>query len=310
MIKKIIIMTVSLFVVYTVLIYVIRPATLFQHVGQISVVKVQDFVFGAGKKYIIVGSSLSSISLTSQRPEDNADLSFPGASIYDGLEIIKKSGFIPRVIFVEANYFHKISYKIMEMNTTTFMPAIFDLKKNIPSLQEKYQPMNVLIPCIIKNIYAIKKKIGNISNDDKSGQTAVLSSHSVSREKSVFKEFLKLQMDYYNKIPDKQTLDVSVNKLREYTKYFEDRGVKIIFFEMPVDTSLCSAPLAVYLRTSLRKQFKPGDYDYIPMPDCSLYKTGDGIHLDPESVITYKNYYFKEVDKIFNKGAIKNSSKP
>jgi len=281
-----------------------------QHVRQINMVKVQDYVFGKNKKFVIVGSSLSSISLTSSRSEDYSDLSFPGSSIYDGLEIIKKSGFIPRVIFIEANYFHKVSYKIIEMNKITFMPVVFDLKKNIPILQEKYQPMNVLMPYIIKRIHAVKNKIGDFSHNEKIEQSAVMLSEGVSREKSFFSEILKLYMKEYNKIPDARSLNTGITLLKKYIGYFEDRGVKIIFFEMPVEEILCSAPRAVHLRTYLRKQFRPSDYEYIPLPDCSLYKTSDGIHLNPESEAIYKNYFFNEVDKILIKGANKNSSKP
>ncbi len=305
MTKKIILITASLFVIYTILIYAIKPKTICLNQGQINVVKLEDYVFGEGKKYVIVGSSLSHIYITSPRSEDYSDLAFPGSSIYDGLEIIKKSGFVPRVIFIEANYYHKITYWTLDMNTAIFMPVVFQLKRNIPSLQEKYQPMNILIPYVNQTVLVIKNKINDISKDDKPGHAAVMPSRSTQSKKSAFEVFLKLYMEEYSKIPDKKVVDKSVTLLKKYTKYFREKGVKIVFYEMPVDKKLCPAPQAVYLRTYLRKQFKPGDYGYIPVPDCSSYKTGDGIHLNPASQVMYKNYFFQEVDKILNVGSVK-----
>jgi hypothetical protein len=302
MIKKIILITSIIFFTYSAILKIRKPPFVCQSMWQTNVARTQDFIFeNSIRKYVIVGSSLAGTSLSSIHSEDYYDLSFGGATLYDGLELMKKSRVIPRVIFIEANYFHNVSYGLMDLNKTTFLPIMFDLKKNIPALQEKYQPMNVLLPFVFMKIQGIKMKYENISNDKKAGPAIVKKPHETSRERSVFEEMLKMQVKTYNRIPAKKTMDASSNKLEEYIEYFKKRGVKIVFFEMPVDKSLCSAPFAEYLRTRLRKQFKPGDYDYIPMPDCSLFNTGDGIHLDNQSAITYKEYFLKEADKIIRK---------
>ena len=270
-----------------------------QSMWQTNVVNMQNFIFGISKrKYIIVGSSLAGTSLSSIHSENYYNLSFGGATLYDGLELIKKSKIMPQIIFIETNYYHNASYVLMDLNKTTFMPIVFDLKKNIPALQEKYQPVNVLLPFILNKIQGIIMKNENRSNAKKDGPAIVKKPQETLRERLVFEEMLKMQIKKYNWIPDKKTMDASSKRLEEYIAYFRKSGVKIVFFEMPVDKCLCSAPFAEHLRVNLRKQFNPGDYNYIPMPDCSLYNTGDGIHLDNQSASIYKEYFLKEADKI------------
>lgn len=284
---------------YSAVLYMRTPPFTCQSMWQANVVNMQDFIFGNNKrKNIIVGSSLAGNSLSSINSKYYYNLSFGGATLYDGLEVIKKSKIIPQIIFIETNYYHNVSYVLMDFNKTTFMPIVFDLKKNVPALQEKYQPVNVLLPFILNKIQGIVLKNENRSNVKKVGPDTVKKTQGTLREKSIFEEMLKIQKKNYNWIPDKKIMDASCKKLEEYIVYFQKSGVKIVFFEIPVDKCLCSAPFAEHLRGYLRKQFKPGDYNYIPMPDCSLYNTGDGIHLDNQSASIYKEYFLKEADKI------------
>jgi hypothetical protein len=302
MIKKIFLVTCFAFLAYSAVLYVRNPPYVCQSMWQANVANMQEFIFGTSKrKNVIVGSSLSGASLSSIRSEDYYVLSFGGATLYDGLELIKKGKVIPKMIFIEANYYHNTSYVLMDLNKSTFMPIMFDLKKNIPALQEKYQPMNVLLPFVLNKIIFLLINDEKSSNDKKPCSTILNKPRETLRERLVFEEFLKIQKKKYNWVPDKKTIDASCKRLEKYVVYFRKSGVKIAFFEMPVDKCLCSAPLAEYLRENLRKHFRPGDYYYIPMPDCSLYNTGDGIHLDNQSASMYKKYFLKEADKIIHK---------
>ena len=105
MIKKSIILCISLFLIYTLFIYFLAPKwwTASQHQWQENIVKAQQFSYNKETfQNIIVGSSLSSRLIMDSIPE-TYNLSFAGQSIFDGLNIVCNSNKSIKNVFIEIN---------------------------------------------------------------------------------------------------------------------------------------------------------------------------------------------------------------
>lgn len=62
----------------------------------------------------------------------------------------------------------------------------------------------------------------------------------------------------------------------------EERGITVVFFEMPMNPALCEMPLQTSIRNLIRTQF-PAE-PYFRISDCNAVKTVDGVHLSrPEA---------------------------
>ena len=69
------------------------------------------------------------------------------------------------------------------------------------------------------------------------------------------------------------------------TTAFERRGIRVIFFEMPINPALCNMPLLTSIRNLIRTQF-PSER-YFRIGDCNAVTTEDGVHLSyPEDSMT------------------------
>jgi hypothetical protein len=68
-----------------------------------------------------------------------------------------------------------------------------------------------------------------------------------------------------------------IARLRTDITLLERRGVKVIFFEMPIHSELCDAPIQVSIRDLLHAEFRTRPYIHIT--DCGTVATTDGIHL-------------------------------
>ena len=101
---KILLVFIAFFVSYNYYIITVNPkVTSFQNQWQQNYSFAQDFVYGAKTKNIIVGSSMAARMKNSFLPDDYYNLSFGGGSALTGLEIIKRTGYIPEYIYIENN---------------------------------------------------------------------------------------------------------------------------------------------------------------------------------------------------------------
>jgi hypothetical protein len=254
----------SLFFAYNIFIFLVKPTSnYFQNQGQNNYVAAQDFIYNDKAPNIIVGSSMAFRMIDSVLPSDYFNLSFAGGSVLTGLEIIKKSEFIPSTIYIETNIiFRSKDEKIIE---NLFKPLYWKLIKLLPALQERYQPLNIPVSKIIT---AFRKSKNDQMNE--------------IRNEKIFDMNIRRQISIYQK-PIANYKD-ELSDLTKLIAFFEKSGTKIVFFEMPIESILRGGPRAKGQREVVLKNF---NNIWLPLPPKDAYATSDGIHLMYESAYKY-----------------------
>jgi hypothetical protein len=269
------------------------PFSISQHQWQDNIINAEKFIFDEYKQQnIIIGSSLSSRIKTKSLP-NFYNLSFSGQSIYDGLNILNNTKKLPKKIFIETNVLYKdenLDFK--SMISSSFMNSI---KQNIPLFRNDKQPIALINKKLINPLVnkSFEKIIYNVLDK------GYLKEIQISTNKTItsFDKLLKVQINIYNRKVDSIKMDNKFNLLSQQLNLLEDRGVQIIFFEIPVNPNLVNLPLAKYLREKVIKQF-PNSYFIKLPPDIIKYETSDGIHLTDEEATNFTTYFSKEVKKI------------
>ncbi|MFN8294735.1 MAG: hypothetical protein U0T69_01000 [Chitinophagales bacterium] len=256
-----------------------------QHQWQDNIIKAQNFIYATEKKApenIIVGSSLS-CRLVQDSLQDFFNLSFSGQSVFDGLRILKARKNLPKHLFIEMNVILKEEDK--NFTGAILNPFLYSLKKYIPVLRDGKQPM-AIAGLVLSEI------IKETDNPDVQKVTSI-------NQEALFLKTLNVQKKDYLNTPDKKLSETIFRQLKAYTDYFQEKGVTIIFFEMPVHPSLCNLPKALVIREKFYINFPQNKYHYISMPDCSVYHTTDGIHLTQEETLVYTSYFIRQSKKLF-----------
>lgn len=185
-----------------------------------------------------------------------------------GIELIIKSGKIPKVLFIETNH-------LIFGTNNELLNSVFDyqiIKKILPSLLSK----NKLTPFIFKKIKP------NLSEERKLIFNRQFFDYAVYKNEKVFAE-----------INDSLQYISCINELNSKMEYLESYGCQIYLIEMPIDKKLIRSERARYFRKTLRKILSKRKYLKIPLDLTRSYQTSDGIHLlDYESQI-YEQYLDK-----------------
>jgi hypothetical protein len=256
-----------------------------QNQWQANVIKAQRFIHektGTDRDNIIVGSSLSCRLDMRRFPPGYYNLSFAGLGIFDGLNILSRTGADAKNVFIEMNVV--IRPEDARFSDDLFSPVSYSLQRSVPSLRQDRQPVTLLSAFIKKAISA-----GNASSGEKAPPEA---------RPDNLEQVLHLQKESYSRPPERPVLKARLEALQRSVAALEQRGVNVAFYEAPVHPELCSSPLAEAIREGFREYFPPTRFRYIPMPDCSLYRTTDGLHLTERDAFVYSGYLRDEADKL------------
>jgi hypothetical protein len=254
-----------------------------QHQWQDNVVKAQRFLYAENlSQNVIVGSSLACRLVTDKLP-NTFNLSFPAMTIYDGLNIIFLKKKLPKHVFIETNLV--LSQESKDFFSSLDNSILYNARKAFPILRDEYQPVGMLGSAIILSMNKLKTKV-----DSFLPQKKIITYHN-NVDENIFQKLLNLQKESYSQRPEEKQIKESFQNLTGYVNSLERKGVNIIFFEMPVNGTLCSLPKAITIRESFFKYFPPTKYQYIPMPPCTEYKTTDGVHLGYDEALKYTSYF-------------------
>jgi hypothetical protein len=150
---------------------------------------------------------------------------------------------------------------------------ILSYKKLIKSIQLQNQPVGLLI--------------GFLKDQMKS---KILASKKLKRSnETLYNYSIKMIKTEYSKALADSISIRRLSKLKEIVKEFEMQNVKIIFFEVPIDTALMHTTYMDSARNYYTNYFPDSVYGHI-YPPVNNYIYSDGIHLLPESATDYTNY--------------------
>jgi len=277
MIKKTILTALVLFLGYSFFIKAIAPRwwQTSQHLWQDNIIKAQKFIYSDNPfNNVIVGSSLSYLLLTDSLP-NTFSLSFGGQSVFEGLNILVRSKNIPKCLFIEMNFILRPENK--QFTKALNSRILYYSRKAFPVLRDENQPLGAIGRYIELRAskFALQSKLEI--------QTSAAS--------NIFEELLTIQKKRYAELPDPAVADDAFRRLKKYIYTLENRGVKITFFEMPVDKSLNNSPRANLIRGMFHRHFAASHYQYVPIPEWTNYETTDGLHLTHNEALLYTIYF-------------------
>jgi hypothetical protein len=269
-----------------IMLFHIYPIKTIQDMQFGNIAKAQKFLYeGIPQNNLIIGSSISE-KLIIDSLGDTQSLAFSGLSVFDGLCIIKQADYIPTVLFVEMNVMEKAENRNF---TGYFTNPLLDITyKKLPSMRADARPVGYLIKLVnYLSKFLIKPEKKQIES-------------TANTRKELVDNLLRNQQNEYNKINDSSQIRANFVELLRQIEYFEEKGCKIVFFEMPIDRSLRNLHKATFIRKLFMEYFPLNSYHYILQPEYN-YESVDGIHLTEHSAIQYTMYLKQQIKNIYQK---------
>ncbi|SHJ49762.1 hypothetical protein SAMN02745146_3253 [Hymenobacter daecheongensis DSM 21074] len=269
-----------------------------QGINQDNQIKMQQYVYGRPEAYsaVIVGSSLAAKLRSYALPAHTYNLAFRGQSVFEGFEILRRTGQVPKLILVEVDVLDRASDA--STAATLFHPIMHPLRQALPALREQNQPLNQLFGLGFRVLERLKPAAaGRIR--EKVGGAALPSATAAAAEApeaptTAQDAALALKMEQgmrqnFAQLPDTAMFRQNVQALRTYIDYFSQRGSRVAFFEMPISAVACQSNKLNYMRQQLLTMFPRQRFTYLPQPDCQAYTTTDGMHLSDASALRYSH---------------------
>lgn len=285
MIRKALLTALILLLLHAVFVYV-NPISSSQYAWQGNTIKAQHFIYGEHSENIIVGSSLSN-RLVMDSLQGMINLSFSGQGIFDGLSVLNHNKAVPGTVFIETN----IMSRGENVNFTSYVnsPILNPLKRAIPSLRDEYQPIGIFGEIIIRTF-----------KPEASGENLDVNNMASQEggDDTFFQKMLSLQAEDYSVTPDTAALQSSFETLASEVENLEKNGVRVVFFEMPVNETLCDLPEPQMIRDYYRRYFPESRYTYIRVPNCAGYKTTDGAHLGVAEALRFTKFFKQQVEAL------------
>ncbi len=271
MIKKSFLSFLVMFGIHAVITYLLPSLGMATNQWQDNMVKAQQFLYDEDADTAMIGTSLSARILPDSIPSVRS-VAFGGCAVEDGLRLILSKPKAPHCVLVETNLFLRNGNdELVEKMTKGIIPQV---KRWIPSLRESNEPICLLSGLMIKA----------------AGINPQAAAMTVDMEQ--LKESIKRHL-----ADDKSLSDTELAQRMETIKplliQLEQKGTKLIFFEMPIHQELYHLKELEQTRQAVRKAFPKTRYAYLPN-DTTTYLTTDGLHLDYEGQQRY-SHFIKQV---------------
>ena len=257
------------------------------HQYQDNVNKTQQYIYRNSIDTVMVGTSLSAHIIADSIPMVTS-LSFGGCSVEDGLRIILYKKYTPKYILVESNYILKNANSALLSGMTEGPMPI--LRKWIPSLREKYEPI-----CLYNSFfdYFDYHFLGLVAYYNNKNEQNVNIDNTQKRDRLLLEIGRRLEED---KVLTPIELKDRINIIKQLTAELEEKGAKIVFFEMPINKKLAHLKRDIQTRDILHKEFPANKYLYLPS-DTAKYQTTDGIHFNNDDSKRFSHYFQTVLNK-------------
>lgn len=298
MIRKTLLLSLGLIIIF---IFVtnkfITQSLVSQDQWQENSIKAQGYLYltNDSGKSIILGSSLANRLVMDSLP-GFTNLAFGGLSIFDGLDILMHKNELPRSVYIEINLVLRPEAK--DFSGSLFNPILYVLREEVPALRDGNQPVARVGSLLLSSLKKLTERLSVSFNLIKSDQhnlrvmkSEVNGDESDNDNGTFFSKLLQMQIKAYSLKPDSVSLVLALNNLDAYVRRLEEKNVRVVFFEMPVNPALCGLPLAVGIRTAFYNKFPRKIYNYMPGTNCSGYLTKDGIHLNNKDAMKFTRYF-------------------
>ncbi len=255
-----------------------------QTTGHRNTVKAEDYLYEAAEHCdtLIVGSSMSERLIADSIGTTCYNLAFAGLSSQTGLELIRRSGHWPRLIYIETNTLLD-SVKANKLSTLSEAPTWQFVRQHLAFMRQKYQPVGVFKAVLRDWQYGKQEYIPF--------ETA-MTVDSVALEKAILPQL----HDWQTPVPDAE-LQEKLQVVIQILNTFRQHGTKVVLFEMPIDPRLQQSTRARSVQIALTKTCEANNYPFVTPAQADHYQTTDGIHLTVPESIRYTNYLCEQVRK-------------
>lgn len=267
MIKKSFLSFLVMFGIHAVVTYLFPSLGMATNQWQDNMVKAQHFLYDEDADTAMIGTSLSARILPDSIPSVRS-VAFGGCAVEDGLRLILSKPKVPHCVLVETNLFLRNGNdELVDKMTKGIIPQV---KRWIPSLRESNEPICLLSGLMIKA----------------AGINPQAAAMTVDMEQ--LKESIKRHLADDKSLSDTE-LAQRMETLKPLLIQLEQKGTKLIFFEMPIHQELYHLKELEQTRQAVRKAFPKTRYAYLPN-DTTTYLTTDGLHLDYEGQQRYSHF--------------------
>ena len=245
---------------------------------------------------VIVGSSMSFRMTINQNPIDSIyNLSLGGLGLFEGLEILRKSKYIPKYLFIETN----IIYRAPRDNyaASFFTPGLYFLKRQFHGFRQEYRPITFLQYLF----WGVRGKIAKYTLSDSSSKEVDVEPVNTNKNKRsdlVKEKRSKDILRSYDKILQETDWDKIMADLNDYIHYFGKKGVSIVFIEMTTEKGLLESRLNAKIRELIDENFPTAIF-----LKAKSQNTTDGVHLKPEDA---SDFLFQTLKGLGRKKTLKN----
>lgn len=242
-----------------------------------NVMVIDNYVYGHEHfDKVCVGSSMTEKIIADSIP-GLYNLGLLACCAMDGLEFIamKPKDELPKTVYVEMNNAH--SNSLNKFLQEEYKPGFGSFLKGIfPNMRKEYAPVTMFKSACVKTLK------GEGRNNIVPVDTATL-----SRSIAYLKEDGWLK---WGRHLDYEGCSIGFRMLKERLDILQARGVKIVFFWVPMNKTIEQGPRMSDLKAFIYKFFPASQYSYMPM-DETAYPTSDGIHLDDMSARQFTMFF-------------------
>lgn len=241
-----------------------------QHQASGNRISAERFVFAPDDTAatVIVGSSLSFRIELDSLPPRTSNLGFGGLSVYDGLELVRRSGRRPKRVIIETNMIFK--EKDHAFLDGVFQPGLYALRRAVPMLREENQPSGVLVGYVKRALKQEGATLGTAGRD-----SLEMSENLLNANRGIFA-----------RVPADSAQQRFLDGLMNEVALLEERGIEVVFMEMPLATELMDSPLARTTRGAILRLFPQHRF----IRSDRTWRTTDGIHLEWHNAQRYSSW--------------------
>lgn len=283
MVKRSLICTLVLVVLYSLYVHFFNVKPVVQYTLQNNLIRAEKYMYDDSVRSanLLIGTSMSAKINQDKLPKNVYLLAGAGFSIYDGMALIKASGRHPKYVFLEVN-------SILVAERSDYIKFLFNMpdyyrKKYLVSMRDGYQPAG--------QFYS---------------STAV---HTAPRIQWFTHYFFNpiIQMfhkgkvipvdtkDFYAGAKMRSNIDTNMIKaafvqLKAKVNDLEKGGTKVCFYLLPNDPEVYYSYAPRKIRELFPRYFPASAYTYVPPPNIYEYHTTDQIHMDDTSCAKFTKY--------------------
>jgi hypothetical protein len=221
-----------------------------------NMMRLQNFL-AASPQTVLVGSSLSfRLPLALLEPQVS-NIGLVGGSSLTGLSLVDGSGKSPKLVLVETNLLERPLDREAVQSQLRF-PESF-LRKYLRVFRTGYDPANLLW----RGLTTLTHQV------DAEPVVTPQAAHAFYLEQERFKAHPPEITNFQRNLKQTTALVASL----------QAKGIRVGFFEMPIDPGLMNSPADTMIRQEVVRVFPPGRYCWLQLGIQGGAHTVDGVHL-------------------------------